>query len=126
MPVLPAGWTLNYEMMFYAIFALALVMRPRPAVIAASTTLATLVILGWVLGPVGPNNVAFPLSLEFIFGMTIGVAYCEGARVAKSLAAVAIIFGFLAIGFSQELGLISGTQTIRCGFSSGVFLQRLL
>src|SRR5262249_50081895 len=52
-------------------------------------------------------NVTFPLSLEFIFGMTIGVAYCEGARVAKSLGAVAIIFGFLAIGFSQKLGLIS-------------------
>ena len=82
-PVLPAGWTLNYEMMFYAIFALALVMRPRPAVIAVSTSLGALVILGWVLGPVGRNNVAFPLSLEFIFGMTIGVAYCEGARVRK-------------------------------------------
>jgi len=70
----------------------------------------TLVILGWVLGPVGRNNVAFPLSLEFIFGMTIGVAYCEGARVAKSLGAVAIIFGFLAIGFSQTLGLISDSD----------------
>ena len=107
-PVLPAGWTLNFEMMFYAVFALALVMRPRPAVIAVSTTLVTLVILGWVLGPVGRNNVAFPLSLEFIFGMTIGVAHCEGARVPKSLGALAIIFGFLAIGFSQKLGLISG------------------
>ena len=103
-PVLPAGWTLNFEMMFYAIFALALVMRPRPAVIAVSTTLVTLVILGWVLGPVSRFNVAFPLSLEFIFGMTIGVAYCEGARVAKSLGAVAVILGFLAIGFSQKLG----------------------
>jgi exopolysaccharide production protein ExoZ len=109
-PVVRAGWTLNFEMMFYAIFALALVMRPRPAVITASTTLVTLVILGWVLGPVGRNNVAFPLSLEFIFGMTIGIAYCEGARVAKSLGAVAIIFGFLAIGFSQTLGLISDSD----------------
>jgi exopolysaccharide production protein ExoZ len=106
-PVLLAGWTLNFEMMFYAIFALALVMRPRSAVIAASTTLVTLVILGWMLGPVGPNNVAFPLSLEFIFGMTIGLAYCEGARVGKTLGAVAIILGFLAMGFSQKLGLIS-------------------
>jgi exopolysaccharide production protein ExoZ len=85
-------------------------MRPRPAIITASTTLVTLVILGWVLGPVGRNNVAFPLSLEFIFGMTIGIAYCEGARVAKSLGAVAIIFGFLAIGFSQTLGLISDSD----------------
>jgi exopolysaccharide production protein ExoZ len=113
-PVLPAGWTLNFEMMFYAIFALALVMRPRPAVITASTTLGALVILGWVMGPVSRNNVAFPLSLEFIFGMTIGVAYCAGARVAKIFAAFAIIFGFLAIGLSQKLGLISGgTDPIR-------------
>ena len=104
-PLLSAGWTLNFEMMFYAVFALALVMPARPAVIAVSTTLVTLVILGWVLGPVGQFNVAHPVSLEFIFGMTIGVAYSEGARVAKTLGAVAIVFGVLVIGFSQKLGL---------------------
>jgi peptidoglycan/LPS O-acetylase OafA/YrhL len=109
LPVLGSGWTLNYEMMFYAIFALALVMPARAAVTAVSTALAILVILGWVLGPVGPKNVAFPLCLEFIFGMAVGVAYCEGVRVAKTLGAVAIVFGVLVIGFSQELGLMYGT-----------------
>ena len=71
-------------------------------------SLGVLVILGWLVGPVGRNNVAFPLSLEFIFGMTMESLIAKAHEFAKSVAAVAIIFGFLAIGLSQELGLISG------------------
>ena len=107
-PILPAGWT--FEMMFYGMFAVALTMRPRTGVVAVSAALGLLVLLGWILGPVERNNVAFPVSLEFIFGVIIGVGYCEGVRFPKALNIALVILGFVAIGISVKLGLVAGGE----------------
>ena len=41
LPLLPLGWTLNYEMFFYAVFAVALIL-PRVGAIAAVSVLFVL------------------------------------------------------------------------------------
>lgn len=72
-PMVPPGWTLNYEMFFYAVFAVCLFMS-RP-VRWAVVTMVTLAALGAISQPSGlvAQIYTSPLLLEFAFGMVIGV-----------------------------------------------------
>ena len=76
-PVLVQGWTLNYEMIFYLLFALALVTR-RPATI---TTLAivALVGIGSIGGRGGPGFETWTdmIMLEFVAGIWLGKAFAR-------------------------------------------------
>jgi exopolysaccharide production protein ExoZ len=81
-PVVGQGWTLNYEMFFYFIFTLSVFARRRAAVVVASV----LLIVAVVIGRVAPVSTAFdywcqPIILEFIFGMSLGLAFREGIRI---------------------------------------------
>lgn len=82
-PVLSLGWTLNYEMAFYALTALALCLS-RPFVFV-SLALVALSLAG--LGIAGPSQGAFvafytnPLMLEFLFGIAVARAYSFGWRL---------------------------------------------
>jgi exopolysaccharide production protein ExoZ len=78
-PVVPQGWTLNFEMMFYATFALALFL-PRRLVVPALTLLYAIIIavgLAWAEGPVARTWTS-PLIFEFILGLWTGVAWRKG------------------------------------------------
>lgn len=76
-PVVFVGWTLNYEMAFYVLFALGLTLRNR--VVGFLLTLLVLsagVALGLWLRPAGvlPAFYSAPIVLEFALGMVIGAA----------------------------------------------------
>jgi exopolysaccharide production protein ExoZ len=81
-PIVPPGWTLNFEMLFYALFALALCFA-RP-LRTAGLWLAALVAAGLVLQPthVVANTFTSPLLLEFMVGMLIGHCRHQVAAVA--------------------------------------------
>jgi exopolysaccharide production protein ExoZ len=95
-PLLYLGWTLNYEMLFYGVFALALVLAPRRAHALAVAALIALFALGRV---VDFDNVplAFwtaPIIIEFVFGIAAYHVWRSGvlARL-PALAAVLIAAG---------------------------------
>ncbi len=95
-PVVGQGWTLNYEMFFYAIFAVAVLAPRRIAVALASGVLIAAVAAGQLFPPSSPM-LAFwfdPIVLEFVFGMILGLAYREGFRLPKPLALLAVLGGF--------------------------------
>jgi exopolysaccharide production protein ExoZ len=95
-PLLIPGWTLNYEMMFYVIFALILFapMRFRlPAVVGA---LVGVVVLGFI-PHAGTSQFAFytdPMILEFAMGVCLGAAVTAQRRAPVPIAAAAVIGGF--------------------------------
>lgn len=73
-PVLGVGWTLTYEMYFYAIFALALFLRLRPFIFVTSFML-----VATACGMLLPESVSSPWAvyldrvvLFFVVGMAIG------------------------------------------------------
>ncbi|WP_439814597.1 acyltransferase family protein [Zavarzinia sp. CC-PAN008] len=73
-PVVNAGWTLNYEMAFYALFGAMLLL---PVAIRAQATVAVLVaIAAFGLLPWAPGSVmdfyTAPIILEFALGVLIG------------------------------------------------------
>ena len=75
-PLIPQGWTLNYEMMFYVLFAASLWL-PRKFVVPANTAMAATIVLMGVSLDGGP---AFrfwtsPIIFEFVFGLWVGVAW---------------------------------------------------
>jgi exopolysaccharide production protein ExoZ len=98
-PLYSLGWTLNYEMFFYALFAIAIAFPRRRAVPALIAALILLVLFGNIYAPL-PQPLAFwtdPIILEFAFGMALGWASVEGlflnrpARLAFGLAGVALM-----------------------------------
>lgn len=82
-PVHGVGWTLNYEMLFYALFALAMALRFRAGVIFVFSALTLLVVSGVALRspfeigePQGLLEVwTSPILLLFGFGLLIGLAH---------------------------------------------------
>jgi exopolysaccharide production protein ExoZ len=83
-PVLGVGWTLNYEMMFYALFAISLFL-PKPMRLSGVIALITLV---WTIATVAGGSVLTdfygnPIVFEFAAGCV--VAYVLRSPMAAAL-----------------------------------------
>lgn len=97
-PILVPGWTLNMEMAFYALFALALAIRREATVALVVAGLSLLVLLGAWAGPfASPIASAYtsPMLLQFGVGVLLGwVLVRWGAPLPLPWAVPAIIIGF--------------------------------
>jgi exopolysaccharide production protein ExoZ len=100
-PLLAPGWTLNHEMLFYLIFALALTLSSRRrrllAVIGLNVTLA---VVGWLTH--GPLLVSFytnPIILEFVFGVIVGWIYTNGYSTSRRVSGVMVTVSALTMVF---------------------------
>ncbi len=82
-PVYGLGWTLNYEMFFYALLAACMGFRRNIAVAIVGIALVVLVAAGPTLRPLG-MPLAFwsdPLVLEFVVGSLIAMVHGAGWRL---------------------------------------------
>jgi len=75
-PAFGLGWTLNYEMFFYAVFTPFLLLPRKPAVIAATILLAAFAGCGAAFGFTNPQLSFWsnPIILEFCAGMILALA----------------------------------------------------
>lgn len=71
-PILGQGWTLNYEMFFYALFGLALLLPRKTGVIALVGTLVGLVLLGSLIKPLADTRDPYSIA-TFYTDPIIGV-----------------------------------------------------
>ena len=111
-PILGQGWSLNYEMFFYIMFAVSMVFSKRLAVIfltlafcifyweGRQLTISSPILFTWCNG----------LIFEFLLGVYVGLAFQAGFRVPRLVALGAIFagFGLLLIGFDGASALIAG------------------
>lgn len=98
-PILSLGWTLNYEMLFYALFALALLLPKR---VGPGALVALLVLLSAIhtLIPADWVQLQFwtaPLLLEFVAGMLLAMAYKARVRLNLLAAAAIVAAGLILI-----------------------------
>jgi exopolysaccharide production protein ExoZ len=103
-PLFGVGWTLNFEMFFYALFALAL-FGPRWSVVPAVCTVLVAMVAAGEFGLSGPAWWQFlsdPIVLEFAMGMMVAVAYRRKVALPFWLRAALIVAGASAIWLSQE------------------------
>ncbi len=91
-PYLIPGWTLNYEMLFYLIFFVGLLVR-HPLIVTTTTILA-LFVMGLAFNPDQVVLKAYtkPILLEFLCGVWIAWAYTKGFF--NRTAPVVIVIGF--------------------------------
>jgi exopolysaccharide production protein ExoZ len=122
-PVLVPGWTLNYEMFFYVLFATTLLLDLRFRFKALATLLGGLVIFGLLLdvsnSPV-LSTYASPLLLEFLVGAVLG-RLCCAERFVRSASGVALcmLIGFALLlwrdAFYAPLAQILGSGLVVAG-----------
>jgi peptidoglycan/LPS O-acetylase OafA/YrhL len=103
-PVVFVGWTLNFEMAFYLLFALGL-LAPRRwiGVLVAIGVLVLAVLWGWAARPASPvlSFYTTPMVLEFGAGMMLGLAWPRLSlpeRLAWPLAAAIVAAFGLMLG----------------------------
>jgi exopolysaccharide production protein ExoZ len=103
-PVLAQGWTLNYEMFFYVVFAAFLFLKREFAVLCVAGTMLFCVALGLLFHPANTllRFWSQPIILEFVFGM--GIALLKRRHVSLPMwvriAAVVAAVVWLAIDVS--------------------------
>jgi exopolysaccharide production protein ExoZ len=90
-PVLAPGWTLNHEMLFYLIFALALMLSPKPRLIAVIGLNTGMAIVGALThGPLLLSFYTNPIILEFVLGVIVGWIYTSGYSLPRPASGVLI------------------------------------
>ena len=115
-PVLPQGWTLNYEMEFYLLFALTLFAPKNIRPWLLMFALVAIVLMG--LGSDPKSIVGFYSSsiiLEFGFGLFIGIALTNGARLSKPVACVLLIAGLIGMAATWPLVAAGIPRVCFCG-----------
>jgi exopolysaccharide production protein ExoZ len=102
-PVLFVGWTLNFEMFFYAVFALGLMFpERRVGALVVMSLLAGLVLVGAVFQPRGVVAEFYtrPIIIEFAAGMALawfGGGLTVASAVARRALTAVIVLGALAL-----------------------------
>lgn len=98
-PYLVPGWTLQFEVFFYLLFAIGLVVR-RPLLFCAGA-ITGLTIAGWILQPANAILATYtsPRMLEFVAGAVVGHLYRRGLleRPQLSLITPVAFAGLLAL-----------------------------
>ncbi len=82
-PVLFLGWTLNYEMFFYLVFAVGLRISHRHRALIASAIMIALAVAGWLadIDNVPLRFLTKPIIVEFAFGMACYTLFARTHRV---------------------------------------------
>ncbi len=112
-PMVFVGWTLNYEMFFYALFACGLLLRNRLiGTLAVIGALAVLVLVGQLWAPAGviPHFYTQPLIAEFAYGMLLGLWWRRvgAAPWVRRLACCGLVLGLTAFLFGSREILVVG------------------
>ena len=131
-PLLFVGWSLNYEMFFYIIFAVGLGFRARRmGAFSVIACLALLVSAGLALRPHGvvARFYTSPVMLDFVLGMMIGLSYQRlPARAGVPLKAATASLVFLSAGAIILLPLAAPhiSKFVLCGLPAGLVVSGAL
>lgn len=122
-PLLGIAWTLQYELVFYAVFALLIVNRFIGA-IAFTAWFACIVFtaLGHAL-PHVPPQLSGPYGLEFFMGLTAAFLVQRNIFGGAPFIAFLGCFSFCACLIAESLGLLDGFGTVaRCAYGGSALL----
>jgi exopolysaccharide production protein ExoZ len=107
-PILIPGWSLNYEMFFYFIFGVVLLIKSAGLrAIVIGVLLGILVLLGWLLNPQHAVTATYtsPDLLLFLYGILLAIIYraynIESAALGVMLIGIAVLSCF--VGTSSDL-----------------------
>ncbi|TCQ03015.1 acyltransferase [Sphingomonas sp. PP-CC-3A-396] len=124
-PILFVGWSLNYEMFFYLVFAAGLFLRaPQLRVAAVIGVLALLVVAGMI----GPSSTALPgflmqpVMLEFAAGMLVGHLYPILPRSRRAARIALALLPFMAVALILSAMMPAGVALAAISASATILL----
>jgi exopolysaccharide production protein ExoZ len=132
-PFVKLGWTLNYEMFFYFVFATLFALRSRARGLVLALIFIALVTIGQVFEP-NQTQIKFYTSYDlvaFLVGCALGIAHQEGRLDGLSVGAARLlgVFSLLAIPLvfwqstTKEPRL--DRQFVLIGLSAGILVAGL-
>jgi exopolysaccharide production protein ExoZ len=123
-PLFGPGWTLNYEMMFYLIFAIGINWRRRVAVTGICGGLLLLVIFGLLFQPQFAALVFWtsPIILEFGFGMIVALLLLEGCTLPPSVRLCLIAAGMIAVWLPVPTTMVSSYRVLVWGIPAAAIV----
>ncbi|BCH22478.1 acyltransferase [Mesorhizobium sp. L-8-3] len=93
-PIVGQGWSLNYEMLFYVLFALALLVSRGSALALLSVAFVGFVLTHYTFDLGTPLHFwTTPIIMEFLAGVLIGMAARSGFSVPKWAGAIITLVG---------------------------------
>jgi exopolysaccharide production protein ExoZ len=128
-PVLAPGWTLNHEMLFYLIFALALTLpSPKLRLVGVIGVNVGLAILGWLThGPLLLSFYTSPIILEFVFGVIVGSMYTSGYSLSRRVSGALVTAGALVmVASAAAWGQMVVLRVILWGIPAAVIVLGLV
>jgi exopolysaccharide production protein ExoZ len=126
-PTVIQGWSLNYEMTFYAIFAIALFITPKWRGLLSITVLSLFIGIGQVTSTTNPVALTFTstLLLEFSFGIVAGEVFLR-SNARDTLRLACSFFAIALVSLICELRGVIVWQSVLLGSISGCALSTLL
>lgn len=113
-PVVYVGWTLEYEILFYLVFGLAMAVMPLPWTVVPVTAVFGLGMATGLLNDTG---------LEFVFGMLIGLAALRWQRLPGAWLVLALGLS----GFAATIpGDLAGARVVLWGVPAGLVVLALV
>lgn len=94
-PLLVPGWTLNFEMFFYAVFGAALALPARARLVALTALFLLLPGIGFAFGPFSSpaaQTYTHPMLLEFLSGIWIAV-WWRSSRMKPTFGVSCVLLG---------------------------------
>jgi peptidoglycan/LPS O-acetylase OafA/YrhL len=128
-PLLVWGWILNLLIPISAIYALFLGFPVRTRVFFVGAALLSVVVLNqFVRDRFGLINFyGSPITLEFVFGMTIGVFYLEFGHIRPLYASILVIVGLAIVASGIKLHISEASDRVwYWGISSVCLLMGLI
>jgi peptidoglycan/LPS O-acetylase OafA/YrhL len=112
-PLLTVGWTLNYEMLFYTIFAVGIAFAAKPLRLIFPVLIAASVIGLWRNNSwAAPATLCDPILLEFLLGACVALATLRGLRLPAWSALIVLVLMLAALpllwAIDSEVGRLSG------------------
>ncbi|NBB49589.1 acyltransferase family protein [Rhizobium sp. CRIBSB] len=104
-PLIVPGWTLNYEMYFYFLFGLCLLVPVRYRIAAITALIGSI----FVVANLVPESTAArfygdTVIFEFVAGVILGRIYKTGLSFTAPVVAIAVALGFAVLLFNDYRG----------------------
>lgn len=98
-PVLVQGWTLNFEMFFYVVFAASLMLPRHRRLPAMAVVFVSLVLLGLAIDTENTLFLTYtrPVILEFVAGMIVAEFWLRGRIAGPGVGIVLVAGSFLGL-----------------------------
>jgi exopolysaccharide production protein ExoZ len=96
-PILALGWTLNYEMFFYVLFAIALLFAYRKGIAFLVVVFGLLTVLHPLLSSISPQLDFWsdPIILEFLLGVLLGIVRTRIRTLPLPVSLLCLAAGFV-------------------------------